>query len=108
MTRGELDKLEELFKMAYTNKVYCDAEAKAIEEGLDDIYEVKVDTGAYVCTLRIELLDKALLKDMLLRYVDALKRKKAEAAEALKSINIEYPEGFVDKFGKPHDMPYTF
>ena len=108
MTRGELEKLEELFKMAYTNKVYCDAEAKAIEEWLDDIDGVKVGTGAYVCSLRIELLDKALLKDLLLRYVDALKRKKAEAVEALESINIEYPEGFVDKFGKPNDMPNFF
>lgn len=108
MTRGELEKLEELFKMAYTNKVYDDVEANTIEKGIDNIEGVRVETGAFVCRLRIDLLDKALLKDLLLRYVDALKRKKAEAVEALESINIEYPEGFVDKFCKPDNMPNFF
>lgn len=105
MTRGELDKLEELFKTAYTNKVYCDAEAKEIEERIDEVCEVKVNTGLHVCTLRIDLLDKALLKDLLLRYVDALKRKKAEAVEAFENVNVDFPEGFAAKFGRPQDIP---
>lgn len=108
MTRGELEKLEELFKMAYTNKVYDDVKTNVIEKGIDDIEDVKVVTGAYVCTLRIDLLDKALLKELLIRYVDTLKRKKAEAVEAFKNINVELPEGFAAKFGHPHDMPNAF
>lgn len=108
MKRGELYKLEELFEMAYTNKYYCDAEVNGINRGLDDICGVTVDTGFGVYDLSLELLDKALLKELLLRYVETLNRKKAEAVVAFDNINVEFPEGFESKFGKPNDMPNTF
>jgi hypothetical protein len=108
MTRGELEKLEELFKIAYTNKVYSESEAKMIEDGIDYLSEVNVTTGAGVYTLNFDLLDKELLKELVMRYIECLRKKKEEAVKAFKDLKVEFPEGFVDKFGKPSSIPNNF
>ena len=108
MTRGELEKLNEIFNIAYTGKVYNEFEALVLERNINDIRELKVTAGSSVLDLDLELIDKELLKDLLLRYVATVKSKKSEAVDIFKELVVNIPEHVVRKFGKPSNVPSRF
>ena len=108
MTRGELEKLNEIFNIAYTGKVYNELEALVLERNINDISELKVTAGSSVLYLDLELVDKELLKDLLLRYVETVKSKKSEAEDAFEQLVVNIPEHVKRKFGKPSNVPSRF
>ena len=108
MKKEELTGLTDLYHGAYRDGYYLLEDVKRLEEIIDDIDRVEVSSGASGLSLLADLLDKDLLKAMLVRYVERAREYTEKLKDAFGRVEVHIPADVSAIIGIPIDMPDTF